>query len=435
MAGRPRSEIGAYRLLRLVSAGAEASVYEAQDTRLNRRVALKLRPLPADTAERAEQLAEAKALAKLSHPLIPQVYDVLELPDALALVLEFVHGRNLDSLLEATEVGPGMTVHMGLDLCSALAAAHAAGVVHGDLKAGNILVTRDGHLKLLDFGLAHRRQAAGSALSVSPEQLRGERPDSRADLFALGCLLYRLLDGAYPFALGGGDWQAQRLRLEPPLPGGETADWPAELSALVMALLSKQPADRPASALVVRQRLLGLSRELPAGDAAALARLASRVEEQQRARQLAGYGPSPTAGGHGQSLAGRVGLALAVATVAVTGGLFYAGLMNTPTRNVQIEAVYLSGNPGMSADRLQALLGQAVSSSADLQLVDEGGVIALSLHVNCASEVCSSQLVGRAGATETADTRAMLVGDSELAWQRRLRQGLAQLSQALDDTL
>ncbi len=434
MAGRPRSEIGAYRLLRLVSAGAEASVYEAQDTRLNRRVALKLRPLPADDTERAEQLAEAKALARLSHPLIPQVYDVLELPDALALVLEFVHGRSLDSLLEATEVSPGMAVHMGLDLCSALAAAHASDVVHGDLKAGNILVTRDGHLKLLDFGLAHRRQSAGSPLSVSPEQLRGEPLDPRADLFALGCLLYRLLHGAYPFALGGGDWQAQRLRQEPPLPGGEHADWPAELSALVMALLAKQPADRPPSALVVRQRLLGLSRELPAGDAAALARLTSRVEQQQRARQLSGYGPAADAGGELPSPARRVTLSLAAATL-VLAGLFFSGLINTPTRSVQIEAVYLNGSPGLGVDRLEALLAQAVAARSELRLVSEKGAIELSLHVNCASEVCNSQLVGRAGAAEAADSRAMLVGESELAWQRRLRQGLAQLSQALSDTL
>ncbi len=361
---------------------------------------------------------------------------MLELPDAMAVVLEFVHGRDLASLLDATEVSPGMAVHMGLDLCSALAAAHARDLVHGDLKPGNILVTRDGHLKLLDFGLAHRRgthggNTAANALSVSPEQLRGEPVDPRADLFALGCLLYRLLDGAYPFSVGGGDWQHQRLQHEPALPGGADADWPQELSDLVLALLAKRPQDRPASALVVRQRLLGMSREMPAGDAAALARVASQVDKARRSSRLSGYGPVPEGAQTTPMTLRRVGVVVGAVALALLMLALYPGRWGESVRYVRIDGVSISGSPGLSTARLRALLGEAVAADEDLRLVNQGSAMLVTLQVNCASEVCSSQLLGRMGTREATDTRSLLVGESELAWQRRLQQGLAQLAVAL----
>ncbi len=424
MVGEPHSQVGAYRLLRLLSAGGEASVFEAEDSRLGRRVAVKLRPLSTDKPERAAQLNEARTLATLAHPLIMQVHDVVELPDALALVLELVRGRDLASLLEATELGPGMVVHIGLDLCSALAAAHDAGVVHGDLKAANILVTRDGHIKLFDFGLAHRgaaSRAGGSAVCLSPEQLRGEPVDHRSDLFALGCLLYRLLDGDYPFPVGGGDWQRQRLETVPEAPRG--AD--GELATLVLSLLSGNPERRPGSVRAVRQRLLALSRDLPAGDAAALARLTSQVEQARRARPLSAYGPErpvPAA-----PVRRRATLALALAALALLGTALYPVARVDAKVPVRIEGVYVSGNSGLSAERLEAMLQQLIEVDARLLPVADGEASMLALHVSCATEVCSTQLVLRQGALELADTRSLLASDSELGWKRRLAQGLREL--------
>jgi tRNA A-37 threonylcarbamoyl transferase component Bud32 len=416
-------------LLRLLSAGGEASVFEAEDPRLGRRVAVKLRPLPEDRAQRSSQLQEARALAALSHPLIMQLHDVLELPDALALVLELVRGRDLASLLEATEVTPGMAVHIGLDLCSALAAAHDAGIVHGDLKAANVLVTRDGHLKLFDFGLSRPEGTAlpaGSAYGLAPEQLRGQPPDQRTDLFALGCLLYRLLLGEHPFPVGGGDWQQQRLAAVPARPAAMAAGLPTELLDLVFELLAADPMQRPASARALRQRLLTLSRDLPAGEAAALAGLASEVEQARRDRPLASYRAQPTPKPR-QRFRFR-GLALALVATALLGTALYPReLANSPVA-VRIEGVYVTGAASIGVTRLESTLQQLIDRKAGLTLVHGGDAAVIALHVNCASEVCSSQLVWRQGADERSDTRSLLVADSELAWQRRLSQGLTELS-------
>ncbi len=427
MPGSPRSQVGPYRLLRLLSAGGEASVFEAEDTRLGRRVAVKLRPLPADRAERTAQLQEARALAALSHPLIMQLHDVVELPDALALVLELVRGRDLASLLDATEVTPGMAVHIGLDLCSALAAAHDAGIVHGDLKAANVLVTRDGHIKLFDFGLstdAGMARLAGSAYSLAPEQLRGQPVEERSDLFALGCLLYRLLLGDYPFPLGGGDWQQQRLAALPAKPPA-AAGLPAALVELVYELLAGDPAQRPASARMLRQRLLGLSRDLPAGDAAALAGLASEVEQARRERPVAAYRTAPAT--EPQPRRRVPSIALAVAATALLGTALYPRELAGTREPVRIEGVYVTGAPTVGAAWLESTLQGLVERDAGLRRVVSGDAAVLALHVNCASEVCSSQLVRRHGAEERSDSRSLLVTESELAWQRRLRQGLAEL--------
>lgn len=428
MAGSTRSQVGPYRLLRLLSAGGEASVFEAEDTRLGRRVAVKLCPLPEDRAQRASQLQEARALAALSHPLIMQLHDVLELPDALALVLELVRGRDLASLLEATEVTPGMAVHIGLDLCSALAAAHDAGIVHGDLKAANVLVTRDGHLKLFDFGLSAFKGSAlpaGSAYGLAPEQLLGQPSDQRTDLFALGCLLYRLLLGDHPFPVGGGDWIQQRLAAVPARPPAVAANLPAALLDLVFELLAADPTRRPASARAVRQRLLALSRDLPAGEAAALAGLASEVEQARRDRPLASYRAQPAPQPR-QRFRFR-GLALGLVATALLGTALYPRELAKSPAAVRIEGVYVTGATTIGVTRLESALQQLIDRQPELTLVQDGDAAVIALHVNCASEVCSSQLVWREGADERSDTRSLLVADSELAWRRRLSQGLAAL--------
>jgi hypothetical protein len=259
--------------------------------------------------------------------------------------------------------------------------------------------------------------------------LRGDGCDSRTDLFALGCLLYRLLAGDYPFPVGGGDWQRQIL--EQPPAGFETHGFtvPDELADLVFDLLQKNPADRPGSALLVRQRLLTLSRAFPAGDAAALAQLAMRVDDQQRARQVKGFAPmADVPAGEAAGTWRRSWLLPGVAALALAGAALYPERLAHPPAEVHIDGVYVTGAARVGARQLEAMLTQAIAGHGGVQhRQGSDGAVILSLYVNCNTQVCSSQLVRRRGAQEASDTRALLPEDSELAWRRRIQQGLREL--------
>ena len=173
----PFTELGPYRVLRLLKAGGEGAVYAAEDRRLGRRVAIKLRPLPDGLEARRAVIAEAEVLATLSHPHIVQLYDVVETDGAVALVMEYVDGSDLEELIASTRLDLESVLQLALDLCSALASAHGKGVIHGDLKPANVLVDITGRIKLTDFGVAfrqHDQPAAGGTLSIlSPERRAG----------------------------------------------------------------------------------------------------------------------------------------------------------------------------------------------------------------------------------------------------------------------
>ena len=177
----------------------------------------------------------------------------------------------------------------------------------------------------------------------------------------------------------------------------------------------------------MRQRLLTLSRDLPAGDATALAGLASEVEQTQRQRPLVAYGPeSSVKTGQGRRYAGPIMAAVALVLLAAAG---YPQLFPQPLTAVSLEGVHVAGDPQVSAARLEAMLTELVDAEEGLRITASGASSVLALHVNCATEVCSSQLVWRRGASERADSRAVLVSESELGWKRRLRQGLRELGE------
>jgi len=216
--------LGPYEIVAPLGAGGMGEVYRARDTRLGRDVAVKV--LPADVAAHPDRLArferEARTVAGLNHPNIVVLHSVEDVGGTRFLTMELVEGQSLDRHLVPGGMPIARVVELGIALSDALSAAHEKGVVHRDLKPANVMLTREGRLKVLDFGLAKlaepdivtdRTQVAtmttplssagqvlGTVPYMAPEQIRGETVDARSDIFALGIVLYELASGKRPFA-------------------------------------------------------------------------------------------------------------------------------------------------------------------------------------------------------------------------------------------
>jgi hypothetical protein len=218
--------IGPYEVQEEVGRGGMGVVYAARDERLGRTVALKVLPRAFSRDARArERLArEARAAAGLSHPSIATVYALEEIDGELLLASELVRGETLRRVLDAGPVPPARVLDILRQLAEALAAAHREGIVHRDLKPENVILAADGRVKVVDFGIARSLVPAGGELHLTrtgaalgtpgymaPEQLRGERVDARADVFAFGVIAYELATGEHPF--GGSDPAAVIERL------------------------------------------------------------------------------------------------------------------------------------------------------------------------------------------------------------------------------
>jgi tRNA A-37 threonylcarbamoyl transferase component Bud32 len=267
------NRVGPYRILRLINRGGQGSVYLGYDKRLHRRVAIKIYRLPAQRAARKRLLREAQLVASIQSPKVVQIHDVIESSEHLALVMEYVPGCDLEEFLASVRPSLATVLTIGADIAGALAVARQQHIVHGDLKAGNILIAESGRVKLTDFGIARstgespsRQMTAASLSALSPEQYQGKPLDLRSDLFALGCLLYRMLSGEQPF-MRGGQLDTHLLLEQSPRPLEElvASDLlvPGELVGLISDLLQKDPEDRPANTQRVRQVLRRVSREIP----------------------------------------------------------------------------------------------------------------------------------------------------------------------------
>lgn len=274
-------EVGPYRILRRLGSGGMGEVYLAEDSRLGRLVAIKrLRPDAEDTPHRRERLwREAKAAAGISHPSVVQIFDVLTEPSTEGgktdyIVMEYVEGLTLRQQLEARQLSFEQILDIARHIASGLAAAHAKGVVHRDLKSENILLTAEGHPKIADFGIAKRtlpggeveesltahRQVIGTCRAMAPEQARGGAVDHRTDLFSFGVLLYEAFTGTSPFeAENAYTTLSQVLVHQPPAPHEISPALPDELSYLIEHLLQKEPDLRPRSAREVLQTLREIS--------------------------------------------------------------------------------------------------------------------------------------------------------------------------------
>ncbi len=254
-------------------------VYRAHDLRLVRRVALKRIRTDAAQDPRARRRfrREARLAASLDHPGIVRIFDVFEDRGSDWIVMEWVDGRALSEVLDQAPLEIEQAREFAHQITDALAAAHDRGIVHRDLKAGNILLTPDGRLKVLDFGLAKEvisstrttsisveGQVVGTPHSMSPEQAMGQKVDLRSDLFSLGALIYQMITGAPPFLGPDSLTTLNRICLmDPPLLREVAPATPRVLSELVERLLRKDPAARPRSALEVLASLATVQPVLP----------------------------------------------------------------------------------------------------------------------------------------------------------------------------
>lgn len=279
--------IGHYEILAKLGQGGMGVVYKARDTRLDRPVALKVLPpeLMRDEERRRRFVQEAKAASAVNHPAIAQVYGIEEDGDVSFIVMEYIDGSNVRQLVERGELDVLSAIEIGIQVGSALARAHEAGIVHRDIKSDNIMVTRDGHPKVLDFGLAKLVDLGaegsgtdatmlmtqvgavmGTASYMSPEQARGLPADQRSDIFSFGIVLYEMATGKLPFEGKSALDTMHAIAFEKTRPMSDLrAGLPFSLQKVVDRCLEKEPSRRYAQMSAVVQDLQAVKRELDSG--------------------------------------------------------------------------------------------------------------------------------------------------------------------------
>jgi serine/threonine-protein kinase len=270
--------IGKYRIVGQLGRGGAGIVYKAVDETLNRDVAVKtLNPDLANTEVMSRFRAEATILAKLNHPQIATIFELFRSDNDLLMVMEFVRGETLDKLSERLgPIAPDRAAYLIDLVLSALEHAHREGVVHRDVKPANVMVTNEGSIKIMDFGIARVLNAEqktvdfrlmGTPAYMSPEQVMGEEVDGRSDLYSVGVLFYRLLTGALPFTADTALSMLQRQIRDTPTPVlVHRPSLPAWCDQIVSRALAKTPADRFQSAEEFRDALSRATGPLPAAD-------------------------------------------------------------------------------------------------------------------------------------------------------------------------
>ncbi len=288
-----------YRIEELIGRGGMGTVYRALDNKLGRQVAIKvLNPeLTADPDRRTRFLQEARAAAALTHPAVAQVYDIDEVDGTMFIAMEFVDGRTVRLLIESGELDLAAAIEIALQTVDGLARAHDLGIIHRDIKPDNIMVTKDGRAKILDFGLAKLLdpvQAApvqrmssqtmtmqgpatiegtvmGTLSYMSPEQARGKALDQRSDLFSFGIVLYQMVSGELPFKGETPIDTMHSIAYEEATPVTSlNSDLPYDLNRIIARCLRKKPEDRYPDAHALGADLTKLRKEIESGTATRL---------------------------------------------------------------------------------------------------------------------------------------------------------------------
>ena len=360
---------GRYRLTDRIAAGGMGEVWRGEDVLLNRAVAVKLLPTgrAGDESFLARFRAEARYAASLSHPGIARVYDYGESSEfgGAYLILELVNGDPLSAILaRAGRLSPDPTLDVVSQAARALDAAHQAGIVHRDIKPGNLLVAGGGTTKITDFGIATAMRAAqashltetgmvmGTAMYVSPEQATGAPVNASSDIYSLGVVAYECLAGHVPFMASEplAIAYAHKHAPVPALP----PDVPQPVADLVYEMLAKTPAGRPASARIVADRADMLRDALAVGDVARPGNLAGVTRADLPAAPTGGlrgadrdpprYGPRPPGNRRRWTTAG---LTAALCALAAAAGLYLSGHIHGQTSgDVGNTVQHPSSSPG-----------------------------------------------------------------------------------------
>lgn len=370
---------GRYELGELLGRGGMAEVRKGVDTRLGRIVAVKrLRTdLASDSTFQARFRREAQSSASLNHPAIVSVYDTGEEPatdgSGVAqpyIVMEYVAGRTLrDILREGRKILPERALEITSDVLSALDYSHRAGIIHRDIKPGNVMLTPSGDVKVMDFGIARAVSDAqstmtqtaavvGTAQYLSPEQARGETVDSRSDVYSAGCLLYELLTGRPPFV---GDSPVavayQHVREQAPPPSHHDTALPAAIDAIVMKSLAKDVEDRYQSAAAMRNDIERYLAGRPV-QAAPPVMAPESAGPPTAVTQVVSTNAAPLAAAEDERSGSRtgllIGLALLVLAVIAAGAFFLPRLFSSAPDQVQIPNVV-----GKTQDQARQAIGQA----------------------------------------------------------------------------
>ncbi len=301
-----------YQLTAHLARGGMADVFQGHDRLLNRRVAVKIlhSQLSNDEAFVKRFRKEAQAAANLTHPNIVGIYDWGQLDNTYFIVMELVEGRSLREVLKSEgTLLPRRAVEIAADMSAALSVAHRAGLVHRDIKPGNILLAPDGTVKVTDFGIARAwddsqeltrtGSVMGTATYFSPEQAQGSKADERSDVYSVGIVLYEMLAGAPPFR--GDNPMAvayQHVSQEAMAPSSVNADVPASLDGIVLKAMAKDPEERYQTAEAMRQDLWAALQGKTPVAAGALAVVPSAVlvpEDDSATRMMTRAVPPATA--------------------------------------------------------------------------------------------------------------------------------------------
>jgi serine/threonine protein kinase/tetratricopeptide (TPR) repeat protein/TolB-like protein len=440
--------IGIYRVERPIGRGGMGEVLLAWDDRLERRVAVKrIRRDAGLSAEQRERFRrEARLAARLSHPAVVQIYDLVTGDADDAIVMEYVEGETLAERVKAGALPMGEVLRLAQEIAEGLAAAHEAGLIHRDLKSANVIVTRAGRAKILDFGLARpasRRSdelpltqqgfVIGTLHAMSPEQARGEELDQRSDLFSLGVLLYEMLTGETPFRAAEPAATLRRIVLEPP-PDVRSLrpDLPAEVESLLGRLLAKNRQDRPDSAAEVaaileRLRTGSGSRSLTLAGEGSVSDLPTSVMPEGALRPISSHRepfPSSLVGTVGRS--GRklwIAAAAAVLIAAVAMAVFLARprpplrIAVAPVKVVAPvdEKLSLAGSGVLTAELASLAALEGVAAIEPREDSGGGGSPVDMARANAVDEVLTSE-IQRAGKMARVTLRRLQGSDGRVLW-------------------
>ncbi|MCI0433471.1 MAG: serine/threonine-protein kinase [Gemmatimonadetes bacterium] len=385
---RVGTRIGHYRIEERLGAGGMGVVYRAYDERLRRVVALKFLPphLSAEETSNRRFFAEARAAASLDHPNICTIYEVGEVVEPGPFIaMAYYTGETLDHTLRRGRLGIPLAVDYAVQIATGLAAAHQRGIVHRDVKPGNVIITTDGIAKILDFGLARPPDAArtlsegifGTIAYMSPERAFGHAADHRTDLWSLGVTLYEMVTGQRPFRRESEAATLYAIAHEPPLdPVSLRPELPAALARLILRLLEKEPANRYADARSVIEDLESIASSTIGAEPAI--NPAAHGPRSAVGRPHTGLEP----GGMRRFAKRRTYAILAIPGAVIAAGLISLALLDRPESGAPVSG---TGQPNVAVlyfqgDTTSDWLTNALTSSLIGALMNVQGISPLSMN-------------------------------------------------------